>query len=197
MFAQPCKLSGCCGQSGKHLREQFAGMVNLLPEYRDHARQGHHRDERRIVVATSGVTRRVHEAKDGVGVLRPTQQFRQVTMTRWPHRASILCSWCGRSWRSSRRATRSSAAGFLVPRGIRGRVVSFHLAGMRLSIRKAQPSKKWLGGPEGQERPSSRSNYQALLTEGIGCLRPTCAGRLASVREPRQWRAALERHQGH
>ena len=50
-----------------------------------HGKQGHHRDEPRIVVATSGLTRRVHEAKVGAGVFRRTQQFRQVTMTQWPH----------------------------------------------------------------------------------------------------------------
>jgi dipeptidyl aminopeptidase/acylaminoacyl peptidase len=32
------------------------------------------------------------------------------------------------------------------------------------------------GGPEGQERPSFRSDYQALLSEGIGVLAPNVRG---------------------
>jgi dipeptidyl aminopeptidase/acylaminoacyl peptidase len=35
---------------------------------------------------------------------------------------------------------------------------------------------KFHGGPEGQERPSSRSDYQALLAEGIGVFAPNVRG---------------------
>jgi Tol biopolymer transport system component len=56
------------------------------------------------------------------------------------------------------------------------------------------------GGPEGQERPAFRSEYQALLQAGIGGLRaerPRFVGLRKEVRQSRQRRAAVRWPEGH
>ena len=97
-------------------------------------------------------------------------------------RASTWPRWCARSCAASRPTTAWSC-----PAGSTCRPASSEPGPVVLSFH---------GGPEGQERPVFRSDYQALLAQRhrrVRAQHPRLVGLRQGVRQPRQRRAALRR----
>jgi dipeptidyl aminopeptidase/acylaminoacyl peptidase len=139
------------------------------------------RDGKRMAISASGAAQ-----PSDVWVAQVGQAFRQITFAQ--HAGVDLTTFARPELLTFTAHDRLELSGWLYrPRGVTGPapyVLSFH------------------GGPEGQERPGFRADYQALLSQGIGvivgaesgatirrccrrasaCSRRTCADRRASAR---------------